>query len=184
MLLIKRNSFGGSSSNSAANTIKHMGTQRRPLTHDEQGDAKRLNAIWLRQKRALRLTQEQVAADCGWYTQAAFSQYLLGRIPLNLPAALRIAKALKVSVSEFSPRLASLLQDARFSAEEDAPRYIAPPKEKQEQETKRATWLRLYDELQREGMSDAGLRLISNLASELRRKKRATASKKHARKKM
>lgn len=183
MLLLKCNSADVSVDNSIANTMVCMRTGRRPLSHDEEADAKRLNALWLRQKRARRLTQEQVAADCGWNTQAAFSQYLLGRIPLNLEAALKIAAALQVAVSDISPRLAMLLPATIFEAKEVASRYRAIPEEKSEQDSKRIAWSRLYDELQREGMSDAGLRLIRNLASELRRKKRRAAAKKNAGKK-
>lgn len=178
MLLQKCNSGDVSKENSMAINMSGMRTRRRPLSHDQVSDAKRLNALWLRQKRALGLTQEQVAADCGWNTQAAFSQYLLGRIPLNLEAALKIAAALQVEVFDISPRLAMLLPAKSFAAKEGPGRYLVVPEKKSEQESKKDTWLRLYDELQREGMSDAGLRLIRNLASELRRKKRKAATKK------
>lgn len=183
MLLLKCNSGSVSNTNSAANTIASVGTRRRPLTKEQEADAKRLNALWLRQKRALGLTQEQVAADCGWNTQAAFSQYLLGRIPLNLKAALKISAALQVNVYDFSPRLAMLLPATSFDAKEAHDRYLVVPEEKSEQESKRIAWSRLFDELHREGMSDAGMRLIRNLASELRKKKRDSAPKKYSVKK-
>lgn len=60
-------------------------------------------------KVSLGITQKEMAHRCGWRTQAAFSQYLLGRIPLNLDALIVISNVLKVHPQEISPRLAGRL---------------------------------------------------------------------------
>ncbi len=156
MLLEKLNRATHGESNRTTITLPLMSKQRRSLTAEEKNDARRLEAIWLRQKKILGLTQEQIAMDCGWTTQGAFNQYLRGAIPLNVKAALKIAKALRVEVSDFSPRLSSFLPAATASLQE---KEIAYPVN-QEENQQFAAWTRLYYELQREGMADAGLRLI------------------------
>ena len=83
-----------------------MPRTRRKLDPNEQNAAERLRAIWLRKKKALHLTQELVAADCGW-TQGAFGHYLHGRVVLNIEAVLKIARAYSKSTrSKLSPQLA------------------------------------------------------------------------------
>lgn len=80
-----------------------------PLSADQKADAARLKAIYESKKRELRLTQDTLASACGWESQGTVSQYLNGKIPLNLDAALKFAEKLQCSVSEFSPRLAETL---------------------------------------------------------------------------
>lgn len=73
-------------------------------------DAQRLHAIFHAVRRQDRsLTQEKLAFICGWKTQGAVSQYLLGKIPLNLDALLRFSKALQVEPVSISPTLAASL---------------------------------------------------------------------------
>lgn len=84
---------------------------RRPLTDAERDDAERLKSIYQRRKRELaaqgtRLTQEDLAARCGWSGQSAVAQYVSGKTPLNLNAALKFAKELDVELVDISPRLA------------------------------------------------------------------------------
>ncbi len=184
MLLQKDNSPARGANNSAPIILDGMAKSRRHLTIEEKADAARLQAIWLRQQRILGLTQEQVAAECGWTTQGAFNQYLRGRIPLNVRAVLRLAKALQVDAADISPRLAADLPHAPRTVREESARYLSGIAKKQESEEnrQRAIWLQLYEDLQREDMADAGLRLIKHLASELRRKKRTTRTPKDSRK--
>jgi len=87
-----------------------MKGKRRALRQDELADAQRLQAIWALKKDDLDLTQESIALRCGWKTQGAFSQYLLGKIRLNLEALIKISEALHVSPEEISPRLAERLR--------------------------------------------------------------------------
>lgn len=78
-----------------------------PLSPEQRSDAARLKAVYTAKKRELSLTQEGLAAACGWESQGTVSQYFNGKIPLNIDAAVKFARVLKVSVSEFSPQLAS-----------------------------------------------------------------------------
>lgn len=82
-----------------------------PLSPEQLADAARLKAIYMAKKRELGLTQESLASACGWESQGSVSQYLNGKIPLNVEAAVKFAKALRVSVSDFSPRLAADLAE-------------------------------------------------------------------------
>lgn len=84
-------------------------TTRRKLSAEERADAARLKAIWDLKKRPLSLTQEKVSELMGWSTQSSFSQYLNGRIALNLAAVVGLAKILEVSPEQISPRLAKIL---------------------------------------------------------------------------
>ena len=69
-------------------------------------EAERLKAIYLDRKRQNpALTQEAIAEAAGWATQSVVSQYLNGRIPLNLPALLKFATVLNFEPSEVSSRL-------------------------------------------------------------------------------
>jgi len=84
--------------------------KRRPLTSEEVAESTRLKAIYEQRKAAAKaagrnLTQADVAEACGWSGQSAFSQYATGKVPLNVEALLKLAKALDFDVSEVSPRL-------------------------------------------------------------------------------
>lgn len=83
---------------------------RTPLTPEQDQEAKRLKAIFNARKDAARarggkLNQDDVAAACGWGGQSAVSQYMNGRIALNLDALLKLSRALDFDPSEVSPRL-------------------------------------------------------------------------------
>lgn len=97
------------------------GVSRKSLTDDQQADATRLRSVWDRKRRELGLTQEKACSEFGWSTQSAVSQYLNGRIALNLNALVKFASLLRVSPAEISPSLARELHgvkdpDARFSS--------------------------------------------------------------------
>ncbi|PWE39669.1 XRE family transcriptional regulator [Pseudomonas prosekii] len=85
---------------------------RRPLTSEEVAESARLKAIYEQRKSAAKaagrsLTQADVAEACGWSGQSAFSQYATGKVPLNVEALLKLAKALNFDASEVSSRLLS-----------------------------------------------------------------------------
>lgn len=67
---------------------------------------------WLSRKQATGMTQEQLAMDCGWKQQSAVSQYLNGRIPLNLDALLKLSAALGVQAADIYPEIARALPTA------------------------------------------------------------------------
>ena len=82
-----------------------------PLNEAQLADAERLRRAWNDyKKRTPGTSQEKVAAECGWKTQASFNQYLLGKIPLNLAALLKMCKAMGgINPSDISPALAAQL---------------------------------------------------------------------------
>lgn len=96
---------------SSANTLVRMKI-RRSLTPEEVAESARLKAIYEQRKSAAKaagrsLTQADVAEACGWSGQSAFSQYATGKVPLNVEALLKLAKALNFDASEVSSRLLS-----------------------------------------------------------------------------
>ncbi|MEN9596967.1 MAG: hypothetical protein RL236_1401 [Pseudomonadota bacterium] len=79
------------------------------LTPIQLMNTEQLKLIWHSKKKTLGLTQEKVAQLCDWNTQSAFNAYLLGRIPLNTDAVLRLAKVLQVHPTEIMPELSDIL---------------------------------------------------------------------------
>jgi DNA-binding XRE family transcriptional regulator len=92
---------------------EQMTGSRRPLTDDEVADAARLKQIWEERKDALQLTQMKAADAMGFTHQAAISQYLNAKIPLNMTVAMKFAKILRVSIRDISPRWAQWAEPAR-----------------------------------------------------------------------
>lgn len=92
------------------------------------------------------LNQEKVADLCGWAGQSVVSQYLNGKIALNVSALLKFAHVLRFAPSEVSPRLinshthidhvlptsitqasfASVSNLMPISAEENQARHVSP----------------------------------------------------------
>ncbi len=69
-------------------------------------EAAKLKAIYEARKQAdPSLTQDVIADRAGWSGQSVVSQYLNGRIPLNLPALLKFSAILGFEPSEVSHRL-------------------------------------------------------------------------------
>lgn len=76
-------------------------------------DAKRLKSAWLSAKSENpNFTQEYAADEFGWRSQASVSQYINGRIPLNIEALTKFANLLGVSPASISPRLAERMHVA------------------------------------------------------------------------
>lgn len=86
----------------------------RKLTEEQLKDAARLKRIFEDRKAIDKaMTQESLAAACGWKTQSAVQQYLSGLVPLNLDALIKFSLALDVPVTEISPSLGSRIMSAR-----------------------------------------------------------------------
>ena len=85
-----------------------------PFVADDEtkkAEAARLKAIYQDRKRKdSTLTQEKIADLCEWAGQSVVSQYLNGRIPLNLGALIKFANVLGFSLDEVSPRLAAFAE--------------------------------------------------------------------------
>ncbi len=69
-------------------------------------DATRLRQLFAER---VTLTQEEFGAEFKIGNQAAVWQYLSGRIPLNLTAAIRFARGIGCTVGDISPTLAAEL---------------------------------------------------------------------------
>lgn len=82
--------------------------RHKPLTQWQKEDAARLKALFANQ----RLSQEAFGERHHIGTQGVVWQYLNGKIPLNLNAALKFARGIGCDVAEFSPRLAEQLPPA------------------------------------------------------------------------
>lgn len=89
---------------------KQTNHRRGQLTDLELQEAKALKDIWARKRSDLGLTQEMAGAALSM-NQSAVSQYLNGKIPLNLNAAIGFSRLLQEPVSAFSPRLAEAIKN-------------------------------------------------------------------------
>jgi len=80
-----------------------------PLTQAQLDDAARLKQRFVewqkRQKDAGHPASQEAAGELLGFNQSALSQYLNGRIPLNVGAATRFASVMGCPVADFSPRL-------------------------------------------------------------------------------
>ena len=83
----------------------------KPLTEEQKADAARLNAIYKARRENVEpgLTQAVLADDLGFSTQSAVSQYLQGKVPLNVEAAVKFAERLECSVSDFSATMQQVI---------------------------------------------------------------------------
>lgn len=84
-----------------------------PLTQEQLAEAARLKtlfATWQKGQREAGLpsSQEAISDQLG-FNQSALSQYLNGRIPLNVAAARKFAALIGASIGDFSPSLAAQL---------------------------------------------------------------------------
>lgn len=77
---------------------------RRPLTAEEKEDALRLRKLYDRKAGEMGTSQAQIAEEFGFANPSAVSQYLCGRIPLNLSAATKFANFFEVPLKHISPR--------------------------------------------------------------------------------
>lgn len=96
-----------------------------PLTPEQLDDAARLKKLFLgwqqQQKEAGTPVSQEGAAEQLGFNQSALSQYLNGRIPLNVDAARKFSELLGQPVAEFSPRLHDQLREYASSVMPDEP---------------------------------------------------------------
>jgi phage repressor protein C with HTH and peptisase S24 domain len=86
-----------------------------PLTPAQLADAARLRSLyeeWKDRRRANKepASQEAVAAVLGFNSQSSVSQYVNGKIPLNINALVKFAGLLEVSPEAISPDLAAEIE--------------------------------------------------------------------------
>jgi len=92
---------------------------RTPLNEEQLADAKRLSEIYklrIRQAKERKdspLNQMEVGERCGWNSpQSTVSQYMTGKVALNLDALVKLSRALDFEPYEVSPTLASGIRRA------------------------------------------------------------------------
>lgn len=78
---------------------------RRVLTKEQSQDTDRLKKIWDEKAPRLGLTQAKASKEFGFANQSAVSQYLNGRISLNMNMAAKFAKLLEVHPREICPNM-------------------------------------------------------------------------------
>lgn len=105
---------------SIAYTVPPMKRKSVEKTKTQGEDARRLKARWDEIPRDAPggLSQEEFAARYG-ITQSAVSQYLHGKIPLNMTTAIKFAIHLNCKVVDFSPTIATEIIDAATRASHD-----------------------------------------------------------------
>ena len=92
-----------------------QGSKATPSTrtvHHKLDGNELLLSMWTRKKAELNLSQKDVAEMFGVKNQTAISQYLNGRIPLNLDAAVKFSKILQCNLNEIAPSSAAYLRQA------------------------------------------------------------------------
>lgn len=93
---------------------------RTPLSEDQLADAKRLTDIYKARVKeskargdAQPLNQAEVGERCEWKSpQSTVSQYMTGKVALNLDALVKLSKALDFEPYEVSPTLAAGIRRA------------------------------------------------------------------------
>lgn len=120
------NMVGIFNSNSSSIRMQVMETKK-ILTTEQLQDAARLKALYESKKKELKITQYTMADDLG-ITQGAVGHYLNGRNALNVEIASGFARALKVSISDFSPSIAAKAAEQAESLRGDSVEYAGTPK--------------------------------------------------------
>ena len=91
-------------------------------------EAARLKKIYQERKRTNpNLNQERIADLCGWAGQSVVSQYMNGKIGLNLSALLKFAGILDFPPKEVSPRLAGEMHLEHLRPGPGSPTYVLAP---------------------------------------------------------
>ncbi|HHR6245018.1 TPA: LexA family protein [Providencia alcalifaciens] len=104
--------------------------KKKPITDEQKADAVRLKAIFEAKKKELGLSQESLGDAIGM-GQSAVAQLLNGVNAINVENAVKLAKALEVSVDDFSPLLAKEIRRMFNSVSEqkivsNGDRYMYP----------------------------------------------------------
>lgn len=97
---------------------------RTPLSAEQLADAKRLHEIYKQRVKDSRedpskpaLTQTEVGERCEWKSpQSTVSQYMTGKVALNLEALVKLSEALDFEPAQVSPTLAAGIRRASHQA--------------------------------------------------------------------
>lgn len=83
------------------NVLKVMADRK--LSANEELWRLNVKRIYAEKKKELGLNQDKLAEVCGWKSQGTVSQYFTGGRALSTDAKLKLARALKVPVTEIDP---------------------------------------------------------------------------------
>lgn len=87
-------------------------------------EAARLKEIYkARKAEDPSLNQDKVAAACDWSSQSVVSQYMTGKIPLNLSALISLSRVLRFAPESVSPRLAETIAKANNGSMDSPPHF-------------------------------------------------------------
>jgi len=90
---------------------KTFESRRAKVTNEHRAEAARLKQLWSDWKAVNRGSQAAFGHEFGIGSQAAVGFFLNGQTPLSLKAAQGFALGLGCRVAEFSPRLASAIEE-------------------------------------------------------------------------
>jgi phage repressor protein C with HTH and peptisase S24 domain len=86
-----------------------------PLTPEQLAEAAKVKSLFVgwqqRRREAREPASQEAASELLGFNQSALSQYLNGKIPLNIEAATRFATLIGCAVADFSPSLAQQVEN-------------------------------------------------------------------------
>jgi hypothetical protein len=85
-----------------------MATRKRKLTEEDMRALKRVRELWSDFKKKNPGISQDVAAARAGFGQSAFSQFLLGRVPIRLSPAIKFARLFGVQPSAIRQELAGI----------------------------------------------------------------------------
>jgi hypothetical protein len=115
---------------SCGNVILAKMKEKKPLEEWQKEDARNLRRLFDARTETVgegkQIPQMEFGAKYGIGSQGMVWQYISGRRPLNIKAAVAFAKGLGVELSDFSPTLAAQIDDAsRVGREQSPPRIVS-----------------------------------------------------------
>ena len=90
-----------------------------------EAEAAKLQRLWDDRIKG-QTSQDEFGVRYGIGNQSMVSQYLKGKTPLNVPAAIGFSRGLGVLIGEFSPRLADLVREAAPRTDHLLPPTLSP----------------------------------------------------------
>lgn len=85
-----------------------MPARKRKLTEADKRAAVKVRALWADYKKKNTGISQEVAAERADMTQSAFSQFVLGRVPMRMSPVLKLARLFGVPPTEIRDDLIDL----------------------------------------------------------------------------
>lgn len=103
-----------------------MSARKRKLTDADKRAAEKVRQLWADYKKKNPGVSQETAAGLAGFTQSAFSQFVLGVVPIRVSPALKFAKLFGVSPTEIRADLAEIAYATSGAAKQHAAREPAP----------------------------------------------------------